>query len=67
MSARRPPPTTSDVENALRDASLAVRAGHPEEPITISAAALWLLNEMIHAQSERIKRLRNRQPSKATK
>lgn len=66
MSARRPHPATTDVESALREASRAIRAGHPEEPITISASALWLLSETIHAQSERIEQLKTRQSSKAT-
>ncbi|CAB3783208.1 hypothetical protein LMG28688_01601 [Paraburkholderia caffeinitolerans] len=57
----------TDLESALREASRAVRAGHPEDPVTISASALWLLNETLHAQSERIEQLKNMQLKKANR
>ncbi|MFD1557074.1 hypothetical protein ACFSHT_15845 [Paraburkholderia silviterrae] len=57
----------TDLESALREASRAVRAGRPEDPVTISASALWLLNETLHAQSERIEQLKNMQLKKASR
>ncbi|MEX3967283.1 hypothetical protein AB4Y42_34500 [Paraburkholderia sp. EG286B] len=61
---RQPAPRT-DLESALREASRAVRAGHPEETIRISASALWLLSETLHAQSKRIEQLKTMQTTKA--
>lgn len=57
----------TDLEDALREASRAVRAGHPEETVMISASALWLLSETLHAQSARIEALKNLQPGKASR
>lgn len=65
MSRQPAPRPRTDLESALREASRAVRAGHPEETIGISASALWLLNETLHAQSKRIEQLKTMQTTKA--
>lgn len=53
-------PQRTDLESALREAARAVREGRPADPIVISAAALWQLNEVIHAQDKRIEELRRK-------
>ncbi|POR52773.1 hypothetical protein B0G62_10470 [Paraburkholderia eburnea] len=68
MSRQRPiRASQTDLESALREAARAVRAGHPEETVMISASALWLLSETLHAQSARIEALKNLQPGKASR
>ncbi|WP_321968854.1 hypothetical protein [Paraburkholderia tropica] len=66
---RQPPRRAhrTDLESALREASRAVRAGRPEEPISISASALWLLSETLHAQGQLLEQFKNMQPRKASR
>lgn len=48
------------LEKALRDAARAVRQGRPDEPITVDAGALWLLQKVLYEQDEQLEKLRGK-------
>ncbi|WP_179214260.1 hypothetical protein [Paraburkholderia caledonica] len=54
-------PATTDLRTALETAAKAMREGRPEEPVLITAQALWAINTVIYQQDRAIEQLRRKQ------